>query len=69
VKESFYRISIYLGAGIAAMILIGLYHAVLSAIFLGAAAAAVEVHELKGKTRFKIIVISLFAGIVVFPWG
>ncbi len=67
-RESLYRITIYLGAGIAAMILIALYHAVLSAVFLGAIAAAVEVHELKGTTRFKIIIISILAGIAVFPW-
>ena len=67
-RESLYRISIYLGAGMVAMILVGLYHAVLSAVFLGAIAPAVEVRELKLKTRIMIIVISLFAGISAFPW-
>jgi type IV secretory pathway TrbL component len=65
---SFRRIFIFTLAGILAFILIVIFGALGSAIFLGPIAAAVDVTEFQMKTRLSIISVSLVLGLLVFPW-
>ena len=66
---SFLRIAIYTFAGLAAFVLIGLFQATLSAVFLGPIAAAIDVKVLGRKRRLLIICGSILFGIAVFPWS
>jgi hypothetical protein len=65
---SFRRIFTFTLAGILAFILIVIFGALGSAIFLGPIAAAVDVTEFQMKTRLSIISVSLVLGLLVFPW-
>ena len=65
---SFRRIFIFTVAGVLAFILIGIFGALGSAIFLGPIAAAIDVKEFQLKTRLTIISVSLLLGLLVFPW-